>query len=227
MKGLARLTGIILLALAVLLALAACFADQPSSLDSSLPAGSTTGPSTVPVGPESDRSTPTGGLIDVVAVADSYGRFDDLGARFNSLPHMEWLAYCAEAFGFETTIASIPGSPASLTAHVTEAQRERWRQVDSTCTEEAVRRGWVIAQSLTPDELRAEYRYLLQVNECLTGLGYGTEVPSEDAFVEGTEWEVYANTPFGSMVSVAPEAADELPPEVRQQLEIQHQCSGY
>jgi len=171
--------------------------------------------------PTSQAST---AFFDVVSVADAYGRFDEPGARFNSWPHMQWLSFCAGAFGFETTIENIPGSPASLTAHVSEDQQERWVQVDQTCTEEAVRRGWVIPQPRTPEERRAEYQYLLEVNECLKELGYGTDPPSEDAFVEGAEWEVYANTPYGGSLSVVPGAADELPPDAREQLTIQEQC---
>lgn len=213
----------------IALAMVACATNQridPSSdgIPGRTPVGSPSISGGGSVTSEPPATPGSNGSVDVIAVADSYGRFDEPGARFNSWPHMQWLAFCAEAFGFETTIENIPGSPASLTAHVNRDQLERWAQVDQMCTEEAARRGWVIPQPRTPEERRAEYRYLLEVNECLTELGHGTDPPSEDAFVEGAEWEVYANTPFGGSLSVAPGAADDLAPDAREQLEIQRQC---
>lgn len=173
--------------------------------------------------PEPVSTTTAPASSDVVSIADAYGQFDEPGARFNSWPHIQWLAFCAEGFGFETTIENIPGAP-GLTAHVNQDQRERWARVDRMCTDEAARRGWLIPQPRTPEERRAEYRYLLEVNECLSELGYATDPPSEDAFVEGTEWDVYASTPYGGHLGVAPGAAGGLPPDVREQLEIQKQC---
>lgn len=163
--------------------------------------------------------------VDVVAVADAY-TFVQPGALFNSWPHMEWTAFCAERFGFETTIENVPGSRATLNAQVSREQLDRWVEVDSACTAEAVRRGWVIGQPSSPEEFRAEYQRLLRVNACLTDLGYGTDPPSEDAFVEGAEWNIYANTPMGSEVGIMPGTQDSLPPIVRQQLEIQAECWG-
>lgn len=212
-----------LLLTAIVLSFAsACTSDRPPD-----PSAAPT-PDRVNGATDEPTSSPTTQVFfDVVTVGDAYGRFDEPGARFNSWPHMQWLSFCAAAFGFETTIENIPGSPAGLTAHVNQDQLERWAQVDAMCTGEAVRRGWVTPQARSPEERRAEYRYLLEVNDCLSGLGYGTNPPSEDAFVEGAEWEVYANTPYGGQVSVAPGAQGSVPPDVREQLEVQERCPAW
>jgi len=212
----------LLLAAVVLSLVPACTSDLPPDASTTPTADRV---SDAGVEPTPLPSTPL--FFDVVSVADAYGRFDEPGARFNSWPHMQWLGFCAQAFGFETTIENIPGSPAGLTAHVSQDQLERWAQVDAMCTEEAVRRGWVIPQPRSPEERRAEYRYRLGVNECLAELGYGTDPPSEDAFVEGTEWDVYANTPYGGQISVAPGAPGGLPPDVVEQLDVQERCPAW
>lgn len=162
---------------------------------------------------------------DVAALADSYATPPNPPYDPNSLEAAKWLAYCAEGLGFATTISTVPGQSPTLVAKVTAEQRDRWAVVEQECTQVAVRRGWVEAVPSTPEELRQEYQRLREVNECLDRIGYGTDPPSEEAFVAGEEWNVYANTPLGSELAVAPSAGDKLPADVRRQLEIQEECS--
>lgn len=192
-----------------------------ATVTATTPAGGTYPPATL------EATVSPASYVDVASLADAYGAFDEPGARFRSLEHLEWLTFCAEAFGFTTEISTTPGSPPSMLAHVTRAQLERWAEVNDICTSEAVQRGWVAPQPQSPEELRTEYRRLLDVNDCLAQLGYGTQPPSEDAFVEGFYWNVYANTPRGGRVGVSPGAQGALPPEIQEQLEIQEQCPSW
>lgn len=179
--------------------------------------------------PGAGTSTPTSTTAvstDVGAVADSYSIPDGTPFGHFGLQHMEWLAYCATEFGFETTLDTRPGQrPTVFIPPMPFEQLPRWEEVNQACTAEAVSRGWVKPLPSTPEQLREEYQRLLAVNECLTELGYGTDPPSEERFLEERIWEVYANTPLGgAQVVVAPMAGDNLPADVVQQLAVQEAC---
>lgn len=183
---------------------------------------------------ELDRSQDTAALdstpatspvdVDVEAIADAYAGTGMEEVPRGSLDHLEWLQYCAQEFGFTSTISTVPGQPPTMVADVHDEQRELWMAVDRACTREAVERGWVQPVPQSDDELREEYRRLLGINDCLAELGYGTEPPSEEAFIDGAEWNVYANTPRGGLVLVAPSAGSQFSDEMRAQLEIQETC---
>jgi len=185
-------------------------------------ASATPSPSVVPT-----PSSPFDGVVDVEAVADSYGAFEETGAPFGSLAHMQWLLFCVRAFGFAAEISMVPGANPGVYGKVTSAQRERWAMVDQLCSDEAVRRGWIQPQPMSREQRDAEYDRLVEVNECLTGIGYDTDPPSRDAFVDGAEWNVYANTPRGGPLGVAPSAGSNLPADVVAQLKIQEQCPAW
>lgn len=164
-------------------------------------------------------------LADAGAIADSYPAPEDPPYDHFSLEHMEWLSFCAAEFGFEATLVNEPGQrPAVFVSNLAAAQRDRWAQVDGMCTAEAVNRGWVEPIPTTPDQLREEYRRLVDVNDCLAALGYGTDPPSEERYLDERDWNVYANTPTGAQLFVAPTAGTDLPANVQQQLEIQEAC---
>jgi hypothetical protein len=150
-------------------------------------------------------------VTDVATVADAYAGPDELGGLQFGVEHMEWLAYCAEAFGFNVRVSKIQGAKPSLVTNIAAAQHERWARVDQTCTEEAIDRGWFQPFPRSAAEREAEYERLSQVNQCLAGLGYGTTPPSKEAFVENMDWNVYANTPRGAPVSVHPDADASIP----------------
>jgi hypothetical protein len=165
-------------------------------------------------------------LVDVRDVADSYAAPEDPPYDSRSLERVEWLSYCLAAFGFQTTVVTEPGAaPTLLGPSLPHAQLELWAAADEMCSDEAVARGWFTPIPISPDELRAEYRHLVEVNECLTDLGYGTDPPSEERFVEEREWNVYANTPMGAQLLLAVGLSGEVvPPDVKQQLAIQAAC---
>lgn len=162
---------------------------------------------------------------DVAAVADDYPVPDGIPFGYFGLQHKEWLSFCAAAYGFEATLDTRPGQqPTVIAPPMPYEQLSRWAEVNDACTAEAVSRGWVRPLPSTPEELREEYRRLLAVNECLTELGYGTDPPSEERFLDEGIWEVYANTPQRAQLVVAPTAGDDLPPNVSQQLAVQEAC---
>lgn len=162
----------------------------------------------------------------VEAAADSWPEPQDVPYDYHSLPHEEWMRYCAEAFGFATTeIATVPGSPPNFVVRATGAQNERWAEVGQLCTREAEERGWVTPMNLSTEaQLRARYERLLAANDCLTGLGYGTEPMSWDTYQEARDWNVYANTPFGSTLVITPYGATDLSEDAQRQLAIQEAC---
>lgn len=169
--------------------------------------------------------TASADVATVEFAADSWPVAALVPYDYRSLQHKEWLAYCVKAFGFETTLVSGPGQPPALFGDVTHAQMERWMEVLDICREEAEERGWVTPMNPTSDsQLRAEYDRLVSVNDCLTELGYGTDPMSWDTYRETREWNVYANTPRGSTLVVAPSAGTDLPADVRVQLSIQEAC---
>src|SRR3990172_10017151 len=163
--------------------------------------GACTGPSEVQPTHESSASTPTtldaSLLLDVAAVAESYPQMTDGDPRDpRSIESAEWLAYCGEAFGFDMTIVTGPGQPPLAWTNAPSDQMGRSAEVQDACKAEAVSRGWIMPVPTTPDQLRAEYQRLSDVNECLVGLGYGTPAPSLEKFLEEGDWNVYARTPM-------------------------------
>ena len=61
------------------------------------------------------------------------------------------------------------------------------------------------------------------VHECLLEHGYPeTEPPSRDAFVDGTDWNVYGATPEGGIAVYLND--DNLTPDQELQEEIQRTC---
>lgn len=159
-------------------------------------------------------------------VADSYPHFrSGTGAvDRRSIEAVEWLAYCAEAFGFSVTITTGPGQPPILFTDATAEQLPRWVEVQEACAAESYDRGWVEPFPTTPEQLAAYYERLLEVNACLEDLGYGTTAPSLETFLEDPDWNVYANTPVGAGLVNAPSAGEDLPETYRRQLSIQGQC---
>lgn len=175
----------------------------------------------------STSTTPDGSLLlDVAAVADSYPQMTDGDPRDpRSIESVEWLAYCGEAFGFDVTIVTGPGQPPLAWTNAPNDQMGRSAEVQDACKAEAVSRGWIMPVPSTPEQLRVEYRRLSNVNECLAGLGYGTSPPSLEEFLEAGEWNVYANTPKGGTLVIAPSAAGtDLPAMDALQLQIQAAC---
>lgn len=205
-------------AIAICAVLAACGGGSPVS-DDQASSGSTAG--------EVTTSPAAGGDQAVVeAAADSWPEPQDVPYDYHSLPHEEWMRYCAEAFGFATTeIATVPGSPPNFVVRATGAQNERWAEVGQLCQREAEERGWVTPMNpATEAQLRARYERLLAANDCLTELGYGTAPMSWDTYQEARDWNVYANTPFGSTLIITPYGATDLSEDAQRQLAIQEAC---
>jgi hypothetical protein len=167
----------------------------------------------------------TGYLLDVGDIADSYSAPEDPPYGYRSLERVEWVFFCTKAFGFESTIVTVPGAaPTFFGPGLPAAQQERWGEVNEMCTAEGIERGWFTGLPSSPDDLREEYRHLVAVNECLTELGYGTEPPSEARYLEERMWDIYANTPMGWQLVLAPWALADAPAIVRLQLEVQGAC---
>jgi hypothetical protein len=167
----------------------------------------------------------TGFLPEVGDIADSYSAPEDPPYDYRSLEQVEWLSFCTAAFGFESTIVTVPGArPTLIFPDAPAAQQERWVEVNELCTAEGIERGWFTGIASSPDGLREEYRHLVAVNECLTELGYGTEPPSETRYLEERVWDIYANTPMGAQLVMATSDLAHATAIVRQQLEIQEQC---
>jgi len=201
------------LATVMALAVASCATPRPES------SPTTSAPATPTVGDAI-------GAPDVSDVADSYPRPENPPYDSHSVEYLGWLSFCAGAFGFSATIVTIPGAAPTLftDSATTPALRDRWMQVNDLCMSEAAARGWVEPIPTTPEQLRAQYEHLMGVNRCLTELGYGTDPPSEAKYLEDRDWNVYANTPIGSQLGLAPSAGTDLPADVRLQLEIQEAC---
>jgi hypothetical protein len=210
--------------LVLVLVLTGCTGTQVGSTTTATQADSTTTatPATSATTGESDRDI----QLTVTEVADSYPHFRNaIGAvDRRSIEAVEWLAYCAEAFGFSVTITTGPGQPPILFADATDEQLPRWVEVQEACAVESYHRGWVAPYPTTREQLVASYERLLEVNACLEDLGYGTTAPSLEAFLEDPDWNVYANTPVGAGLVNAPSAGEDLPDNYRQQLSIQEQC---
>ena len=197
--------------------LAGC-ATSPGSPDTRASDTGTGAPTTVP-------DDVTGHLLDASDIANSYSAPEDPPYDYRSLERVEWLLFCTTAFGFESTIVTVPGAaPTFFLPHLPREQQERWVEVNEMCDKEAVEQGWFTGIPSSPDELREEYRHLVAVNECLTELGYGTEPPSEARYLEERVWDIYANTPMGWQLFLAPWAMADAPAIVRQQLEVQGAC---
>jgi len=209
----------VILASVLAFLLAACTTGRGSSDQASPEPEDTTVSSPTSIGDAG------GYVFDAGDVAGAYPAPEDPPYDHFSLEHMEWLSFCLAEFGFATTVVNQPGQRPTLHASdFDQALRDRWMQVNEMCTDEAVNRGWVQPIPTTPDQLREEYRRLLAVNDCLAALGYGTDAPSEERYLEERDWNVYANTPTGAQLVVAPIAGADLPANVRQQLEIQQAC---
>jgi hypothetical protein len=200
--------------------LAGC-ATSPGSPDTNPSGSSDTGTGA----PTTVGDDVTGYLLDVGDIANSYSAPEDPPYDYRSLERVEWLSFCTTAFGFESTIVTVPGAaPTFFLPDVPAAQQERWVEVNEMCTAEGIERGWFTGLPSSPDDLREEYRHLVAVNECLTELGYGTEPPSEARYLEERMWDIYANTPMGWQLVLAPWALADAPAIVRQQLEVQGAC---
>jgi hypothetical protein len=206
---------------AVLAILLAACATSPGSPDTNLSGSSDTGAGA----PTTVSDDVTGPLFDAGDIADSYSAPEDPPYDYRSLEQVEWLSFCTAAFGFESTIVTVPGArPTLIFPDAPAAQQERWVEVNEMCTAEGIERGWFTGIPSSPDELREEYRHLVAVNECLTELGYGTEPPSETRYLEERVWDIYANTPMGAQLVMATSDLAHATAIVRQQLEIQEQC---
>lgn len=159
------------------------------------------------------------------AIADRYVPDTQVPFGHDSWAYHRWIQSCASGFGIEVELsASDPGNPPGMLAKITSTQRERWLEVEGACAAAAEGRGWLSPKPSTDEELRTEYQRLVEVNECLMALGFGSEPPSEEAFVDGARWDVYAATPFGSELSLAPTAGPWVPRDVVDQLDIQAAC---
>jgi hypothetical protein len=213
---LSRRVALAIASIMCVIALAACGNGTPSP-DGADTTQNTRGGTTTSLGASGDQAV-------VEAAADSYPEPDGVPWDYLSLSHVEWLAYCTKAFGFESVIMNEPGQPPTLFTNVAGEQRFRLSEVHELCTAEAQKRGWVKPALPAEAELRAEYGRLVATNDCLTQLGYGTDPVSWDTYRETRDWNVYANTPRGSALVVAPSAGTDLPEDVRLQLSIQEAC---
>jgi hypothetical protein len=195
--------------------------SAPAGADAPTAGATTTTAETITTTTEGDL------LLTVIEVADSYAGFRDARgpADRRSIEATEWLAYCAEAFGFSVTVHIRPGQPPlAFTDAATDDQISRWVEVEKACMAESYDRGWVAPYPTTREQLTAYYELLLEVNACLADLGYGTTAPSLEAFLEEGDWNVYANTPVGAVLVNTPFAGDDLPETYGRQMSIQAQC---
>lgn len=225
------------IALGSLALVAACAASTDSS-DTTLAGSTSTSTLVEPVtsttqAPQETPSTEQGLELSegaVTEVMDQYAFPADAVYPTGTVQWIEWLAFCNAAFGFSFEVISEPGQDPHLYGQVPLAQQDLQLRVSRACQEAALDQGYFFPIALTEEFGRRVYAGFLEVHACMVSNGFPVpEPPSEETFLSdwtdgGRHWHPYDATPFGSSLSVSPDAEGNPPETVSAQLEIQATC---
>lgn len=166
----------------------------------------------------------------VFEVMDGYAFSADAVYPTGTVQWIEWLAFCNAAFGFSFEVISEPGQDPYLYGQVPLAQQDLQQRVSGACREAALDQGYFFPIAHTEEFGRRVYIGFLEVHTCMVSNGFPvTEPPSEETFLAdwtdgGRHWHPYDATPFGSSLSVSPDAEGNPPENVSAQLAIQATC---
>ena len=158
-------------------------------------------------------------VIGDLAVAD--------GERFveGSVEYMQWVGRCAELLGANVAVTVSP--PAIFAAEGPTIQRDG--QVVQACLAAAEAQPWFVRYPFdgSMEANRLQYRFELEIYQCLAANGYPTlEPPSEDAYVSGeADWSAYAAMGFGGVPLYVNPFLDP-PPGSAERLEAQELCGA-
>lgn len=149
------------------------------------------------------------------------------GDRFveGSVEHMQWVGRCAELLGANVAVTVSP--PAIFAAEGPTINRDG--QVVQACLDAAQAQPWFVRYPFdgSIEGKRLQYRFELEIYQCLVANGYPTvEPPSEDAYVSGeADWSAYAAMGYGGVPLYVNPFLDP-PPGSAERLEAQEMCGA-